>query len=108
MKIKLLFPVESISGKVNKKDNLVFSKRYNKTYAWMMRPPSGEPTENQLAIQEKFTATTALVLKDMKDPVKWADWEKKAAESNGKYVTARGAAFAYYWEHGAEGGEDLP
>ena len=95
-------PFKGVSGKLDKEDELVFSQRYGATYAWEVEPSTKEPTANQLAQQMRFATAASQAAEDMKDPDKKAEWQSVAEASNGKWKTARGAAFASYYSQ-AEG-----
>ena len=102
-KIETISVIEGIRGKLDGTENLVFSKRYGQTYAWEMRPSTKEPTMGQLANQERFAQAASRAAEDMLDLEKKLEWQTIADASNGKYKTARGAAFAaYYVEAGNE------
>ena len=55
------------------------------------------PTAAQLAVRERFANASAQASADMADPEKKAEWKEIAMKSNGKFKTARGAAFADYY-----------
>ena len=93
--------IESIHGKLDKDENFVFSKRYGSTYVWEVEPSEKEPTMGQLAQQERFAEAASKAAEDMLDPETKAEWEAIAEASNGKYKTARGAAFASYYAQAA-------
>lgn len=97
MRIKTVFPVKGMSGKADKDDELVFSTRYGTIHAWEMKVKEQEFTDAQTAVHEKFKRVNALVMADFADPEKKKEWEEKSRQSNGKYKTARGCAFAHYW-----------
>ena len=95
--------IESIHGKLDKDENFVFSKRYGNTYVWEVEPSEKDPTMGQLAGQARFAEAASRAADDMADIDKKAEWQAIAEASNGKYKTARGAAFAvYYAEAGNE------
>lgn len=96
-KIETISVVDSISGKFDKNEKLVFSKRFGKTYAWEMTPSNLDPTVAQLAVRERFAAAATQAAADMADPEKKEEWQAIADASNGKWKTARGAAFASYY-----------
>ena len=102
-KIETISVIEGIRGKLDGTENLVFSKRYGQTYAWEMRPSKKDSTMAQLAQQERFAQAASKAADDMADIDKKAEWQAIADASNGKYKTARGAAFAAYY---AEAGND--
>ncbi|MBO5086566.1 MAG: hypothetical protein J6B65_04935 [Paludibacteraceae bacterium] len=62
-----------------------------------MRPSKKDPTMAQLAQQERFAQAASKAADDMADIDKKAEWQAIAEASNGKYKTARGAAFAVYY-----------
>ena len=95
--------IESIHGKLDKDENFVFSKRYGNTHVWEVEPSKKDPTMAQLAGQARFAEAASRAADDMADLDKKAEWQAIAEASNGKYKTARGAAFAaYYAEIGNE------
>ncbi len=94
MKIQTIGVITGMSGKLNKSEKLVFSNRYDNVHAWEMNNPTGDPTEAQLAHRELFAQTITLVTAEMNDATKKAEWQAVADNSNGKWKTARGAAFA--------------
>ena len=96
-KIETISVIEAVRGKLDKDENLVFSKRFGKIYAWEMTPSTKEPTAAQLAVQERFATAASQAAADMADPDKKAEWQEIADNSNGKWKTARGAAFASYY-----------
>ncbi len=77
---------------------LVCSQRYGTTvvrYQTQQNPP---PTELQILNRERFKQATQLALNDMLDPTARTKWAEEAQQSNGKYKTPRGVAFAHYYE----------
>lgn len=96
-KIETISVVDGISGKLDKNEKLVFSKRFGNTYAWEMTPSTKEPTAAQIAGRERFSTAATQAAADMADPEKKAEWQAVADASGGKYKTARGAAFASYY-----------
>ena len=102
-KFDLYAPFKGVSGKLDKDDELVFSQRYGATYAWEVEKSKKDPTMAQLAQQERFAQAASKAADDMLDLDKKLEWQAVAEASNGKYKTARGAAFAAYY---AEAGND--
>ena len=96
-KFNLAAPFEGVSGKLDKKDSLVFSQRYGQTFAWQMEPSHKEPTAAQIAGRERFATAASQAAADMANPEKKAEWQAVADASSGKYKTARGCAFASYY-----------
>ena len=100
-KFNLAAPFEGVSGKLDKDDNLVFSQRYGATHAWEVEHSKKDPTAAQLAVRERFATATSQAAADMADPEKKEEWQAIADASNGKWKTARGAAFASYYNKAA-------
>ena len=100
-KFNLAAPFEGVSGKLDKDDNLVFSQRYGATHAWEMEHSTKPPTAAQTAAQERFAEAASKAAADMADPEKKAEWQAVADASHGKFKTARGAAFAVYYNQGS-------
>lgn len=96
-KFDLYAPFKGVSGKLDKDDELVFSQRYGVTYAWEVEPSKQEPTAAQLAVRERFATAASQASEDMFDPEKKAEWKEALANSNGKYKTPKGIAFAHYY-----------
>ena len=96
-KIETISVVDAIKGKLDKNEKLVFSKRFGQTYAWEMTPSNLDPTAAQLAARERFSTASTQAAADMSDPEKKEEWQAIADASNGKWKTARGAAFASYY-----------
>ena len=96
-KIETISVIEGIRGKLDGTEKLVFSKRYGQTYAREMTPSRKEPSAAQLAVRERFATAATQASADMADPDKKAEWKAISAASAGKWKTARGAAFASYY-----------
>lgn len=94
MKIDSVSLVNGMSGKLSKKDKIVFSNRYGNIHAWEMNAYKGPFTAAQEAKQQLFAEVAAAVRADLTDPEVKAQWEEVAKKSSGKYKTAYGAAFA--------------
>ncbi len=97
MKIDAISLIDGMSGKLNKREKVVFSKRYGNIHAWEVEHSTKEPTEKQLAVRTRFANAASQAAADMLDPDKKAEWQDVADNSNGKYKTARGAALASYY-----------
>ena len=102
-KFNLAAPFEGVSDKLEKDDSLVFSQRYGATYAWEVEHSKKDPTPAQLAVRERFANATSKATADMADPEKKEEWQAIADASNGKWKTARGAAFASYYSKTVSG-----
>lgn len=94
MKIDAISLVNGMSGKLSKKDKIVFSNRYGNIHAWEMEAYKGPFTPAQLAQQQLFANVASQVRAELTDPEVKAQWEEVAKNSNGKYKTAYGVAFA--------------
>ena len=101
-KFDLFAPFKGVSGKLDKDDELVFSQRYGTTYAWEVEHYTGPATAAQLAVQERFATAAAQASSDMSDPEKKAEWKEALANSNGKYKTPKGIAFAHYYNKASD------
>ena len=101
-KIETISVVDAIKGKLDKNEKLVFSKRFGQTYAWEMTPSNLDPTAAQLAARERFSSAATQAAADMSDPEKKEEWQAIADASNGKWKTARGAAFASYYNKASD------
>ena len=97
MKIDAISLIDGMSGKLNKKEKVVFSKRYGNIHAWEVEHSEQDPTAAQIAARTRFSTAATKAAADMADPEKKAEWQEVADASKGKYKTARGAAFANYY-----------
>lgn len=70
---------------------------YGNSYANPVTYSDKPATAAQLAAQERFATAQAQASADMLDLEKKAKWKAMADASNGRYKTARGAAFADYY-----------
>lgn len=77
---------------------VVFSTRYNTIVARQLNPAPDLVTEARLRHRTIFATATALALADMQDPDTKQYWQQVAISSDGKWKTARGAAFAHYYQ----------
>lgn len=71
---------------------------YGNTYANPVTYSNKESTAAQIAAQARFATASAQASTDMLNPEKKAEWRAIADASHGKYKTARGAAFAHYYQ----------
>lgn len=85
------------TSRKNRREGAYFCERLGEAIVvdaeWSLK----EPTAAQLAIRERFATASAQASADMADPDKKAAWKEIAIRSNGKFKTARGAAFADYY-----------
>lgn len=86
-----------LSGRVSKTHQ--FRVMYGET--WLAEMPSERTkpfTPEETARQEKFRQVAQQVRTELSDPVEKAKWEAQ----KGKYKTAYGAAFAFYYKQAGE------
>lgn len=76
---------------------------YGNSYANPVTYSDADPTPAQLMAQSRFANATQLANADMQNPTKKAEWQAVADASHGKYKTARGAAFASYYNQESTG-----
>lgn len=100
-KVILAFPVERISGKVNKKDDAYFNNRNGKNYLnRIVNPYKGEPTTNQVAAQERFTeaaSKTRAVMAD-KSGAEYMAYEATWKKGATGFATLWGYVFAQEYQ----------
>lgn len=91
-KIKPMILVEKLSGKVCGHSNTYFAERYGTQYTGTIcNPFTGEPTEKQIAVRQKFAdtyAAMAALTEEQKDAYQEAFKKQK------KYRSLRGYIFA--------------
>jgi hypothetical protein len=95
--------LDKVHGRVsrkNKRSGMYFCTRYGEQIAVKAEWQLQEPTAAQLAVRARFAEATQQANADMADPEKRAEWQEIADASNGKWKTARGAAFASYYAKG--------
>ena len=97
MKINSISLIEGMSGKLAKKEDVVFSNRFGDIHAWRVKPFEGPFSAEQEKVQDLFSRAQQLASADMADPEKKAMWQAIAKTSKGKWKTARGAAFANHF-----------
>lgn len=106
--IKSDYPyIAEISGTFERKHKgdvaIVVRNVYGKNVASKVTYSDKDPSMAQLAQQERFAQAARLASQDMEDIDKKAEWQAIADASNGKYKTARGAAFAAYYTQNSQG-----
>lgn len=92
--------LDQVHGRVsrkNKRSGMYFCTRYGEQIAVKAEWTLKDPTAAQIAARTRFATASNLANADMEDPDKKAEWQAIADASNGKYKTARGAAFASYY-----------
>ena len=91
-KIKPMILVDRLSGKVCGHSNTYFAERYGTQYTGTIcNPFTGEPTEKQIAVRQKFADTYAAMAN--LTPEQIADYET-AFKKQKKYRSLRGYIFA--------------
>ena len=96
-KVKLSEGFVSVSGKLNKKDDMVYRTRDGVTHEYRMKKCEFVATEKQLEAQRVMREVNARVSEEMKNVERKAYWQSVVDESEGKYYRARDAAYAYYY-----------
>ena len=96
-KLKPMILVEKLSGKVCGHSNTYFAERYGTQYTGTIcNPFTGEPTEKQIAIRQKFAdtyAAMALLTDEQKEAYEAAFKKQK------KYRSLRGYIFAQEYKN---------
>ena len=91
-KIKPMILVEKLSGKVCSHSNTYFAERNGTQYTGTIcNPYTGEPTDKQIAVREKF-ADTIEAINTLTEEQKTA--YEKAFKNQKKYRSLRGYIFA--------------
>lgn len=98
-----LFSLQGRLTRKNKRSGLYFCRRLDTNIAVKAEWAELEPTVAQLANRAKFSQASSQASADMADPSKKAEWQDIADASNGKWKTARGAAFASYYAEAMAG-----
>lgn len=93
-KIKPMALIESMSGKICQHSDMYFFERNGKVFTGKIcNPSTKEPTEAQLAVQEKFKTAHANTQAAIDDPEQLAAYQT-AYDAQKKYSTLRGYIFA--------------
>jgi hypothetical protein len=95
-KVDLNSPFLNISGKINKKDDVVYRTRNGKTSRYRMNVPVFGGSDKQLRHQELVREVNRLVSEELKIEERKVYWQSVAESEENRYKTARGAAFAYF------------
>ena len=91
-KLKPMILVEKLSGKVCGHSNTYFAERYGTQYTGTIcNPFTGEPTEKQIAVRQKFADTYAAMAALTEEQ---RNAYEKAFKNQKKYRTLRGYIFA--------------
>ena len=96
-KIKPMILVEKLSGKVCSHSNTYFAERNGTQYTGTIcNPYTGEPTDKQIAVREKF-ADTIEAINALTEEQKTA--YEKAFKNQKKYRSLRGYIFAQEYKN---------
>ena len=95
-KVDVTNPFYTVSGKLNKKDEMVFRTRNGKTSQYKMKNPKFGGSEKQLKQLDLVKKANTLVSEEFKDFERKMYWKSVADDVTNKYKTARGAAFAHF------------
>ena len=95
-KIDVITPFYTISGKLNKKDEMVFRTRNGKTSQYKMKNPEFAGNEKQMKQLDLVKKANMLVSEEFKSIERKMYWKSVADDVSNKYKTARGAAFAHF------------
>lgn len=91
-KVKPMILVEKLSGKVCGHSNTYFAERYGTQYTGTIcNPYTGEPTDKQIAVRQKFADTYAAMAALTEEQ---RDAYKEAFRKQKKYRSLRGYIFA--------------
>ena len=88
--------IESISGKLDKDEQIVFRTRNGKKTAYIYHKKEFVATENQSTYREIFRQACANAKADMANPKKLAQWQKVVAAPENKYTSPYFAALAHH------------
>ena len=91
-----------VNGK-NKRSGYYYKQMYGDIVLVQADWKLQDPSPAQLSAQAIFAEASTLANADMKNPEKKAEWQAVADASHGKYKTARGAAFASYYNQVSTG-----
>lgn len=95
-KVDVTDPFYTISGKLNKKDEMVFRTRNGKTSQYKMKNPEFTGSEKQMKQLDLVKKANMLVSEEIKSVERKMYWKTVAEDESNKYKTARGAAFAHF------------
>ena len=88
--------IDSISGKLDKDEQIVFRTRNGKKTAYVYHKKEHIATENQSSYREIFRQASANAKADIANPKKLAHWQKVVADPENKYTSPYFAALAHY------------
>ena len=82
------------SGKLNKKDDVIYRVRNGKQQQYIAKPCSVPPTRAQKSTRSLFGKINAIVNVIMGDPEQIAAWEKRRKKEGREFITTRQFVFA--------------
>ena len=88
--------IDSISGKLDKNEQVVFRTRNGKKTAYILHKSEKEATESQLRYREIFRQASANAKADIANHKKLAQWQKVVADPNNKHTSPYFAALAHH------------
>ena len=88
--------IDSISGKLDKDEQIVFRTRNGKKTAYVYHKKEHIATDNQASYREIFRQASANAKADIANPKKLAQWQKVVADPENKYTSPYFAALAHY------------
>ena len=95
-KVDLNSPFYTISGRLNKNDDMVFRTRNGKSSKYKMNMPKFLGSDKQLKHQNLVREANRLVSEEFSNSERKDYWKSVASDESNSYKTARGAAFAYF------------
>ncbi len=95
-KVDTTSPFYTISGKLNKKDEMVFRTRNGKTSHYKMNKPKFGCSEKQIKQLDLVKKANLLISEEFKNIERKMYWKSVAEDESNQYKTARGAAFAHF------------
>ena len=84
--IETLSFIDSISGKLDKNEQIVFRTRNGKKTAYILHKSERQATETQNNYREIFRQASANAKADMANPKKLSQWKKVVADPENKYT----------------------
>ena len=88
--------IESISGKLDKDDKVVYRTRNGKKTAYIYHKKEFVATANQTTYHEIFRQASANAKADIANPKKLAHWQAVVDDPENKYTSPYFAALAHY------------
>ena len=95
-KVDLNSPFYTVSGRLSKKDDVVYRTRNGKSSKYRMNMPKFLGSDKQLRHQDLVREANRLVSEEFGSAERKDYWKSVASDESNSYKTARGAAFAYF------------